>query len=80
MSNDRVYGVAKKQWPLRRVVDRAQNFKSTQEMPDGWIEELLECGHIYKDSISSWSNLHKTNTTSRRCSECARALKKAGKL
>lgn len=38
--------------PLRKVVERTQSFQSTEDYPDGWIEEKLECGHVRIEGIN----------------------------
>ena len=60
---------AKRQWPMRKVVDRRQDFRSSPEYPDGYIEETLECGHMHRDPVDGpWpSGRHM-----RRCGECAK--------
>lgn len=72
----RVRGVPKKRWPLRRVTEWRQNFQSTQDRPHGWIEERLECGHIYYDDIAATgAEHHQTAPMRRRCADCAEELR-----
>lgn len=69
--------LGKRQWPLRAVVERWQSFETNDDYPDGWINEKLECGHLYKNDIAQSSPEHRTEARRRRCRECALALDKA---
>ena len=40
---------------LRRVVDRRQDFRSSQDHPEGYIVEVLECGHERIEDIAAGS-------------------------
>lgn len=59
----------KRNWPLRKVVDREQVFRSTPDFPDGYINETLSCGHQHKDAVDSAFG----SKTHRRCKECWQA-------
>ena len=76
--------------PLRKVVNRHQDFRSTEDFPHGWIVESLECGHEHHEAIlpdmpavmdDGGDRLrpfpHSHNAERRRCDDCARAQKKA---
>ena len=67
--------IRKRTWPLRRVLDRRQDFHCTEDYPDGFIEERLECGHVYLDNIARHTETHRSNVERRRCEKCARAAR-----
>lgn len=67
--------ISKRQWPLQRVVDRRQNFTVTHDYPEGVVEELLACGHVYINPIHVRSPEHRPQAARRRCVECAKAQK-----
>lgn len=67
--------------PLRKVVERRQDFRSTEDFPDGWIDETLECGHIHREGIFPDLDIyeddgrrrvvrHRHQAERRRCEEC----------
>lgn len=69
--------------PLRRVVDRRQDFNATDKYPAGYIVEALECGHDHIEPIESdipdvimdWQGRpalfpHRNQTERRRCELC----------
>ena len=65
--------IAKRRWPLRRVIERRQDFRSTEEFPQGWIEETLDCGHVFLNNIAIIGETLRTSSARRRCKDCARA-------
>ena len=66
--------IPKRKWPLQKVVDRVQSFSSTDEYPQGWVEEKLACGHVYLDNIAKHSELHRSGVKRRRCAKCAKKM------
>ena len=59
-------------------MDREQDFRTTEDYPQGFVREQLECGHIYRDNIAIiGAEHHRDNAKRRRCEECARAPRPA---
>lgn len=72
--------------PLRKVLDRRQDFRSTEDFSHGWINETLECGHIHREGIAPDDPVtdvdghpirHSHNATRRRCDECVKSARGA---
>ena len=64
--------ISKRRWPLRLVTERRQDFRSTDDYPDGYIAETLECGHEYINDIANiYSQQHRPQAHRRRCKQCA---------
>jgi hypothetical protein len=72
-----------REFPLRRIIDREMSFQSTEDFPDGWINETLACGHIFKNAITREDRslsydpedrprIHRAQTERRRCVECGK--------
>lgn len=65
--------ITKRHWPLRAVIERRQDFRSTGDYPEGWIEETLDCGHVFRNNIAIRGETLRTSAAKRRCKDCARA-------
>lgn len=75
--------------PLRQVIDRQQDFRSSEDYPDGFIRETLDCGHEHIEAIRPddpaveednsgkprWFP-HSHNAARRRCKQCVKEKRK----
>ena len=70
---------------LRKVMSRVQDFRSTEEYPDGFLREVLECGHVHFEAVEkdppatdNGRPFPHGNPTAkkRRCRECEKTRKR----